>query len=190
MFLSLGPINEGTAVVRTDYIRAITVLIAMMTTAVVAMLVGDEAAMAQDSGGDTTPPTVLKTFPEDNAQNVARDVTVKAKFSEGMRKSSINGMTVWLRPGNYTYEDLNDCCTPLPLMEYDLSYKKANRTVKLNPRGEWNYKKDTYTNKLKANTTYTAIVEGAGDTDEEAVKDKAGNEMATDKIWHFTTGAT
>jgi len=32
------------------------------------------------------------------------------------------------------------------------------------------------------------VMEGAGDTDHFAVKDRAGNEMATDHIWHFTTG--
>jgi hypothetical protein len=43
--------------------------------------------------------------------------------------------------------------------------------------------------RLEANTTYTAVVEGTDTFDTFAVKDRAGNEMATDHIWHFTTGA-
>jgi hypothetical protein len=59
-----------------------------------------------------------------------------------------------------------------------VSYNNRNKLAKLDP-----------TDKLAADTTYTAIIEGAGDSDGLAVEDKAGNEMGTDYVWHFTTGA-
>ena len=172
--------------VRINYFRAITVLVAMMAAAIVTMLVGYGSAVAQDGGGDTTPPTVLRTVPQDGAQNVDRQINVKAKFSEAMRESSINQVTFYLHPGNYTYEDINSGIVPSRAIK--VSYNKDTRTAKLNPLSEYN-NKYTYNNKLKANTTYTAVVEGAGDTDNESVKDRNGNKLAIDKIWHFTTGA-
>jgi hypothetical protein len=41
---------------------------------------------------------------------------------------------------------------------------------------------------LLPNTTYTAVVEGAGDGDFVAVKDTGGTPMAQDRIFSFTTG--
>ena len=41
--------------------------------------------------------------------------------------------------------------------------------------------------KLAASTTYQLTLEGAGDTDNFAVKDLAGNEMVRDNVSSFTT---
>jgi hypothetical protein len=42
--------------------------------------------------------------------------------------------------------------------------------------------------RLAKRATYTAVVEGAGDSDGRAVEDEAGNSMNTDHMWHFKTG--
>jgi hypothetical protein len=58
------------------------------------------------------------------------------------------------------------------------------------------YNDDTNTAKLVPspalafNTEYTAVVEGTGDGDMKAVKDRGGTAMATDYIFHFTTTGT
>jgi hypothetical protein len=37
-------------------------------------------------------------------------------------------------------------------------------------------------------TEHTAVVEGTGDGDMKAVKDRGGSPMASDKLFYFTTG--
>jgi hypothetical protein len=52
------------------------------------------------NGGDTTPPTVSSTFPASDAEEVAREVTVTATFSEAMDPSTISDATFVLEgPG-------------------------------------------------------------------------------------------
>jgi hypothetical protein len=45
------------------------------------------------------------------------------------------------------------------------------------------------TNPLLPSTEYTAVIEGSGDGDHLAVKDRGGPPMSRDYIWHFTTGS-
>ena len=42
---------------------------------------------------------------------------------------------------------------------------------------------------LTSCTEYTAFVEGTGDGDMKAVKDRGGTPMASDYIFYFTTGS-
>ncbi len=60
-----------------------------------------------------------------------------------------------------------------------MSYNKRKKLAILNP-----------SDRLAANTEYTVGIEGAGDCDALAVKHRGGTEMATDKIWHSTTGSS
>jgi hypothetical protein len=69
--------------------------------------------------------------------------------------------------------------SPTPSVPATVSFNAKKRTATLNP-----------TDRLKPNTLYTAVVEGAGDYDSYAVKDRAGNEMACEYVWHFTTEAS
>lgn len=174
-----------------------TVLVAMTAAAVVTVLVGYGSASAEvsvcldsdpaecdypDPGEPTAAPpitpTVVSTSPTDGATNVDRDANIKATFSEKMLKSSVSGQTVNLYEGNQTYSDLNPTSTtPPPEVSSSVSYNSTKKRATLNP-----------STRLKANTEYTAVVEGAGDSDGLAVKDRENNEMTTDKIWHFTTG--
>ena len=57
-----------------------------------------------------------------------------------------------------------------------MSYTAGTLTATLNPRDV-----------LLPNTTYTAVVEGAGDGDKVAVKNADGTPMASDTIFSFTT---
>jgi hypothetical protein len=169
------------------------------------VLVGYGSASAQDAcpqsypqcdspdpGTGTPPPpdlpTVVSTFPKDGATNIDRDTNIKAEFSEKMMKSSVNRAAFRLYKGNLTNVEPTECddqpgpgdlacAVPIPL-RHKVSYNAEKNLAILNP-----------VSGLRANTTYTAVVEGAGDTDGQAVKDKEGNEMATDYIWHFTTGS-
>ena len=104
-----------------------------------------------------------------------------------MLGSSITLSSFYLIEGAHTYEEVNGVCPPdnpncepveiPPPSPFDkVSYNKRKKLAILNPGV-----------RLEPNTTYTAVVEGAGDTDGAAVEDKAGNEMATDYIWRFTT---
>ena len=133
---------------------------------------------------NSTPPTIISTNPADNATGVDVDANIKAKFSEKMMGSSVKAVGAFrLYEGNLTAAQVdipcNFSCGILTPQSASVSYNKRKKLAILNPSA-----------KLYANTTtYTVVVEGAGDSDSLAVKDRAGNPMATDYVWHFTTGA-
>ncbi len=152
----------------TNHLRVFAVLAAMLAAALVAVIVayGSASAQSTQGGGGGGLPTVVRTFPADGATNVDRDTNIKAKFSEAMMKSSINSSTFVLQKGGIVV-----CCG-------DISYNKKKKTATYNPN----------LLSLEPHTQYTAIIEGAGDSDSFAVKDRAGNEMAQTFTWTFTTG--
>jgi Bacterial Ig-like domain len=167
-------------VVRRSYFRTATILVTMAAAAVLAVIVAYGTASAQT---DTTTPTVISTVPAVLATSVDRDANIKVKFTERMLVSSINSDTVRLYEGDLEPGHIDEypCFEPCGQFSRPLSatvsYNVKKKRATLNP-----------TDRLKTNTTYTAIVEGAGD--DLSIKDKAGNEMATDYIWRFTTGAS
>jgi RHS repeat-associated protein len=111
---------------------------------------------------DTTTPTVTSFSPAAGATNVNANANVSVTFSEAMDAASVNGSTVELRdPSN-------------SLVSATVSYNTISFTATLNP-----------TATLMAGTTYTARVRGGG-TDPR-VKDLAGNALAADVTWTFTT---
>ncbi len=114
------------------------------------------------SAGDTTPPTVTTTSPLANATGVGRSANITATFNEAMTASTINTSTVQLRDpaGN--------------VVPGVVTYSASNRRATLNP-----------TPTLIARTVYTVTVKG-GSADPR-VKDAAGNALAADRIWTFTT---
>jgi len=177
---------------RTGYFRAVTVLTAMSAAAIVAVLVAYGSALAQTNPNTlrTGAPTVRSTVPADNATNVDPAANITARFSERMLKSSINNDTVKLYQGFFTAADLNpnpnctmDCpATPVE-MGASVSYALQKKGMKRVPMAVLDP-----TNPLRPNTTHTLVIEGAGDADGFAVKDRVGKEMAADKVVHFTTG--
>jgi methionine-rich copper-binding protein CopC len=109
---------------------------------------------------DTTPPTVTSTTPADGTTSVSSGTTVTAQFSEAMDGATINGTTFELR------DQANG------LVAGSISYDAATRTATLTPDAA-----------LAAGAAYTATIIGGA----LGVTDLAGNPLATDFTWSFTT---
>jgi hypothetical protein len=114
--------------------------------------------------------TVRYTSPN-GATNVALDANIKVKFSEVMKARSINTNTFYLTA------PLSCPACAETIVPATVRYNADTKTAVLNP-----------TDPLQPNTTYTATVEGTGDGDMKAVKDRGGIPMATDYTFSFTTG--
>jgi len=107
---------------------------------------------------DNTPPIVSSTSPTDGATNVAIATVVTATFSEAMDATTISGTTFTLKT-----------TVGATTVAGTVSYNAGTRTATFTP-----------TSPLANNTNYTAtITTGA--------KDAAGNAMAANKVWAFTT---
>ncbi len=111
-------------------------------------------------GADQTAPTVTSVFPAEGAVNVSPGTAVSAVFSEPMDASTITAATFRLSgPGT----------TPVAA---SVAYDAETRTATLTP-----------TASLDAETTYTATIVAGGPAD------LAGNPIAGDVNWTFTTAA-
>ncbi len=119
----------------------------------------DAVARVSWTGGDTTPPTVVSTTPANGATGVAVDVSPTATFSEAMDPATLTTSTFTLLEQGQT--------TPVTAT---VSY--ASQVATLDPSAN-----------LKAGTTYTATVKGGA----SGAKDLAGNQLAADVSWTFTT---
>ncbi len=116
-------------------------------------------------GGDTTPPTVTSVAPAQGATNVATTAIVTATFSEAMDAASITASSFELRNASNA------------LVAASVSYDTATRTARLTPNAS-----------LAASSSYTATVRGG--TADPRVKDVAGNALAANMSWSFTTAAS
>jgi hypothetical protein len=112
-------------------------------------------------GGDTTAPTVTASSPAAGATGVAVTADVTGSFSEAMNASTITSATFTLTAGT----------TTVPAA---VSYNSTNHVATLNPTAD-----------LAAGTTYTATIRGGSG----GVKDAAGNALASDRTWTFTTAS-
>jgi hypothetical protein len=110
---------------------------------------------------DTTAPTVILVNPVDLAVNVAITSTVNATFSEAMDPLTITNATFALK----------ETVTNNPVTG-TVAFNAASRVATFTPLAN-----------LAANTNYTATVT-------TVTKDLAGNALAVDKVWSFTTAAT
>ncbi len=108
---------------------------------------------------DTTPPTVESVTPADGATNVGQGASVTASFGESIAPASVTGSSFVLRD-----EDGNDV---------DASVSASGSTATLEPEAS-----------LQPSTSYTAtLLSGSG-----GIKDSAGNALASDYSWSFSTG--
>ena len=121
--------------------------------------------MTLSGGGDTTAPTVGNVTPQSGASGIAVSSNATATFSEAMDASTITGTTFTLKKQSATSPVAAD------RVNYDPTAKKAT----LYPNAD-----------LEAGATYTATVKGGVN----GVKDAAGNPLAQDKTWSFTTAST
>ncbi|MBT2513741.1 Ig-like domain-containing protein [Arthrobacter sp. ISL-30] len=116
---------------------------------------------ASAGAGDTTAPTVTETSPAADARDVAVTANVTGTFSEAMDLSTVTPTTFTLTKEGTT--------TPVTA---DVTYNGTVAT--LNPDTD-----------LAAGTKYTATIKGGS----SGVKDAAGNALAADKTWTFTTAS-
>jgi hypothetical protein len=113
------------------------------------------------SAADVTAPTVTVINPTNAKTNVAINKAVSATFSESMDALTVTSAKFKLTgPGS----------TPVT---GTVAYNGATKTATFTPSGN-----------LAPNTTFTATIAGGAN----GVKDLAGNPLASDKVWTFTTG--
>src|SRR5947209_2677984 len=115
---------------------------------------------------DTTRPTVSATVPANAATGVAINGKIAVTFSKAMDTSTITKATFALKQGSNPKEDDDEGEEVAGTVSY------AGVTATFTPAGN-----------LAPNTAYTARVK-------HSAKDLAGNALATDFSWSFTTGAT
>ena len=113
---------------------------------------------------DTTPPAVAGMTPTSGATDVPVSTTVTATFSEPLDATTVSSGTFELRDSGNA------------LVTTTVSYSPGTSTATLTP-----------STPLAAATTYTATVRG-GATDPR-IKDLAGNALAQNEVWTFSTGA-
>ncbi|HEX9350257.1 MAG TPA: Ig-like domain-containing protein [Gaiellaceae bacterium] len=111
---------------------------------------------------DVTAPSVTAVVPIDDAIGVSTGTNVEATFSEAMNAATISSTTFTLATFG------------TPVVAATVTYDAATRTAILNPDGP-----------LLVATTYTATVAGGAG----GVADLAGNRLAANRVWSFTTEA-
>lgn len=111
-------------------------------------------------GGDVTAPVITSVSPADGSEDMAINCLINAVFNETMNASTINSTSVQL------FDD-NNATVPSAV-----SYNAATKTVTITPSSS-----------LSAATIYKAKVKGGA----SGVKDMAGNALASDREWSFTT---
>ena len=116
-------------------------------------------AWTTGTSADTTAPTISGTINADGAVNVAVNAKAGATFSEGMNAATINSTTVFLTQG-------------AAVVPGTVSYSGVSMVF--SPSAN-----------LASNTVYTVTVKGGTG----GVEDLAGNTMARDVLWSWTTGA-
>ena len=124
---------------------------------------GSEQCHDAPGNADTVAPTVSSVAPVDGATDVVLTANAEATFSEAMDNTAISGSTFALvKQGTTT------------AVAATVTYDSTTKTATLNPDAD-----------LEWGTTYTATVKGGAN----GVKDAAGNPLAADKVWSFTTAA-
>lgn len=120
-------------------------------------------SFATAAAGDTTAPTVTLFSPTANATNVCRTRSISATFSEPMDSATVN---------TATFKVADNANAVSGSVTYDALTQAAVFTPS-NPTG------------FAANTTLVVTIASGS----SGVKDLAGNALAADSVWTFSTGA-
>ncbi len=111
---------------------------------------------------DATAPAVSGVAPASGATDITASENVEAIFSEEMDAASVTGATFSLTaPGG-----------EMPAVPATVVYDPAARKATLDPSSD-----------LVSDTAYTAVIKGGAG----GAKDAAGNALAADEAWSFTT---
>ncbi len=113
------------------------------------------------AGSDTTAPTVTATVPLAGATNVPVSTPITVQFSEGMAAGTITTANLELRTGT-------------TLVGRSVSYDAGTSRATITPSAA-----------LSTSTAYTVTVKGGT----SGVSDVAGNRLAADQTFSFTTAA-
>jgi hypothetical protein len=119
-------------------------------------------AYAAQYASDQTAPTITGRNPAAGATNVELAANVEVIFDEAIDPTTVNAATFELR-------DPNNMLVPATI-----TYSAATRTATLDPEAN-----------LTSSTTYSVLVRGSDIG--PAVTDVAGNPLAADQRWTFTT---
>ena len=111
---------------------------------------------------DTRPPQVVSVAPDDGAESIDPRDPVVATFNEAIDPATVDGSTFALR---------DDAGNVVPA---EVAYSAVARAATLTPSASLAY-----------SSTYTATVRGGG----SGIADTAGNRLAADRTWSFTTAA-
>jgi hypothetical protein len=123
-----------------------------------------DVVFTTSTGPDTTPPVVSTNTPTGGATGVALNASVTAVFNEAVDPATVTALTFELR--NTSSGSLTSA---------NVSYNAGTRTATLTP-----------TTALAASTGFTATLRGGG----TGIKDVAGNALAANFSWSFTTGSS
>ena len=121
-----------------------------------------DVVFVTSTGPDTTPPTVTATSPVNGASTVPVNSAVTVTFNESIDPATVTASTFELRNASNN------------LIPASVSYNAGTRTATLTPNAT-----------LPGTATLTATVSG-GATDPR-IKDLAGNPLAANVAWSFTT---
>ncbi len=124
-----------------------------------------DVAFTTEAPVDNVPPSVASTTPANAATGVGITSAIRAVFNEPLNAATVSGATFELRNAANS------------LVAATVSYDVASRTATLAPNAA-----------LALSGTFTATLRG-GSTDPR-IKDLAGNALATNVTWSFTTEAT
>ena len=166
------PLYDSGVMVGTTATRNVSVNITGVNTLRLVVAIGPDgnsydhadwadAMVTCSTGGDTTPPTVTGVSPADGATGVVVNANITGTFSEAVNAATLTTATVTLRQGTATR-----CRRRLPTTRRPTRSRSTRRRIWL------------------GNTVYTATIKGGG----SGVKDLAGNALAADRVWTFTTG--
>src|SRR3954463_1064337 len=125
---------------------------------------------------DTTPPAVSSVTPAASALLVDPTVVVTATFSEAMDTATISSSTTGAEGGTSSLGTFELRDPQNNLVPATVTYDAASRTASLRAAAP-----------LALSTTYTALVKGGGA--DPRVKDLAGNALAANVTWSFTTAS-